>query len=577
MSARNQAVRRWTGGTFVLAMVAAVLLAVAGVASGQSNGSAAQPPPSGSSTAKPFSFTGELGAFGELYSISGQERRRPPSTGRIFLRSTLTAWGSASASFNFMLSNEGSSARQNINQLDFNPRWRWGEAHLGDFSEELSPLTMSGINVRGGGVLLSPGKWRLALISGVTSRAVATDDAGRAYERSITGVKIGYGRSDGSSFDLNVLNARDRLNSIADVPPDTNETDSTLNDFEQNPLVVTPQENLVVSAATNLVFLQRKLKWRSEVGASAITRDRRSSELDHSGVPEFLTNLFTPRKSSGADFAYTSDMNLDLKKLSFSAGFHYIGPGYVSLGLASLISDKQEITAGTIWRFTGGQARLDGAVQRDNLINQKNYTTDRTRLNSAVSFRLHSNWNATVGATFIGMANNAPTDTTRLDYSSWILRTGQYFTFRRQLGVRSISLDYTYQQASDKNPLRNSSGTNSNSATLSALYGLSSSMEIFPAVGLISSRLGGGTRVLSQTYSVTARHSALQRRLSSSAALMVLVANVTTTLRPSLKSNYDLTDKFAVTAEFESTLVNGGAATSRFEEYAGRLILTRRF
>ena len=568
---------RWLHRFPVLAAAVAAIMIYVQSAAGQNVGTVAPPTQSEAQSSKALSFKGELGSFGELYGISGRDARRPSSTGRIFLHSTITAWNSVSASFNLLLSNEGSSARQDINQLDFNPRWRWGQAHLGDFSEELSPLTMSGIRVRGGGLMLSPGKLRLTLISGMTTRSVASETGSRSYERSITGVKIGYGRTDGSSFDLNVVNARDRLNSIADVPVDTVTADTSVVDFEQNPVTVTPQENMVVSAATSLTFLQRKLKWRSEVAGSAITRDRRSAELDNSGDPQMLKNLFTPRKSSGADIAYTTDMNYDLRKLSFTAGYHYLGPGYVSLGLASLMSDKQEITAGSVFRFGRGQVRLDGAVQHDNLIHQKSFTTDRTRVNSLISYRLQSNWNATVGATFVGMANDSPSDTTRLDYSSWILRTGQYLTFRRQIGLRSFSADYTFQQASDKNPLRRSSGTNSHSATFTALCGISSSMELVPAIGLVTARVGGGNRLLTQTYSLSARHTAFQRRLSSSAAMMVSVADLTTTLRPSLRSNYEMGKNFTVAAEFESTFVRGGAESSRFNEVAGRLILTRRF
>jgi hypothetical protein len=58
---------------------------------------------------------------------------------------------------------------------------------------------------------------------------------------------------------------------------------------------------------------------------------------------------------------------------------------------------------------------------------------------------------------------------------------------------------------------------------------------------------------------------------------MISVAELTTTLRPSARSNYDLTNDFAVTLELESTLLRGGAKESRFSEVAGRLILTRRF
>ncbi len=109
---------------------------------------------SSTGSSRAFVLKGELGTFGELYSMSGIEARRPKSTGRLYLRSTLTAWNSMSANFNVMLSTEGNSARQQINQLDFNPKWRWGQAHLGDFSESLDAADDGGrAGTRGRGVV----------------------------------------------------------------------------------------------------------------------------------------------------------------------------------------------------------------------------------------------------------------------------------------------------------------------------------------------------------------------------------------------------------------------------------------
>ncbi len=535
------------------------------------------PTTTASPTNKIVDFTGEVGMFGELYNISGIPARRPSSTGRVYLRSTLTAWNSISTSINLMLSNEGSSARQDINQFDFNPRWKWGEAHAGDFFQDLSPLTLSGIKVRGGALLLAPGKWRLSLISGRTSRSVDASNGNRSYERSLTGARVGFGRIDGTSFDFIVVDARDRLSSLAVTPADTTTTDTLQSDFEQNPLSVTPQENIVASTVFNLVLMNRKVHWRNEVSGCGITRDRRSAELDNSDVPSFLTDLFTPRKSSSADFAYTTDLRAEIKRLTLTGGFHYTGPGYVSLGLASLISDKQEITSGASLRLRKGVVRLDGAFQHDNLIHQKSYTTNRLRFSSLLSYRLRSNWNATIAAIYTGMSNDAPSDTTRLDYGSWILRTGHNYMFNRRQGFRSISLDLLYQHAADGNPLRKSSATESESGTLSTNYGISSSLEIAPSIGLISSQVGEAGRILTQNYMLTARHTAFREKLSSSATLAVIVGDVTTTLRPQLRSAYLFDHDLTLTVEAEATSLKGGPESGRFDEVAGRLILSRRF
>lgn len=574
-------VRRIPAWLHVLLVTGAMCLFVSLDVASQDDAPASDQPPSAPSSS-PIQLSGEAGAFGEVYDISGAEKRRPSSTGRLYLRSTLSAWGSVSASLNLMLSTEGSSSRQDINRMDFNPRWRWGSAHLGDFVEELTPLTLSGVRIRGGAVMFSPSTWRLSLISGLTTRAVSSQSGSRAYERSITGVRVGFGKNDGTSVDLFVLNARDRLSSLANLPedtlvPDTSAIDTTGPDLEQNPVTVTPQENLVVSMASRLALFDRKITWRNEVGASAITRDRRSAELDNSDVPDFLQNLFTPRKSSGADFAYSSDLSLTLKRLAVNTGFHYVGPGYVSLGVSSLMSDKREITAGVSYRFQGGMVRLDGSLQQDNLIDQKSFTTDRTRLNSLVSYRLLPNWNATVGATFMQMENDSQSDTTRLDYGNWIVRTSQQITFRRRQGLKGISLDLVYQNASDNNPLRKAASVDYMSGTLSTSLGISSSLEVVPSAGLITSRSGEGGRTFTQSYVVSARHVGFQRRLSTNAAFTVTVTEITTILRPNIRSSFGFAKNLTVSAEVEATSVKGGAVALRFDEIAGRLILSRRF
>lgn len=538
--------------------------------------------PAAVTTSDIFKIRGEIGTFGEAYNISGRERRRPSGTSRLYLRSTWTAWGSISGSLNLMLSNEGNAARQDINQFDFNPRWRWGSAHIGDFSEEFTPLTLSGVRVRGAAVMLAPAKWRFSLIGGRTSRAVSQTGRNRSYERTIAGGGIGIGHEGGTSIDLYIITARDDLSSLAElpidsIPPDTSLLDTATADFEQAPITVTPQENLVAAMKINLAFFQRKLTWRHEFGASAITRDRRSLELDDADVPEFLTNLFAPRKSSSADLAYTSDLALNLQRLSIRTGFHYVGPGYTSLGVTSLMPDRQEITAGLSYRLRRGLVRVDGALQRDNLIDQKRFTTDRLRLNSLVSYRLRPSWNLTAGITYIGMSNHALSDTTRIDYGSWIMRTGQQFMFRRQQGIRSIALDLLYQHAADQNPLRQSAAVDCKSATITAITGINSSLEMNTSVGLISSQAGASGRTLTQNYSLSLRHVALQRRLVSTAALSVAVGDINTSLRPRIRSGYDLGHSLTVAAEVEVTSVKGGAETAQFDEVAVRLTFVRRF
>ncbi len=531
--------------------------------------------PSGNSIIK---LNGELGTFGELYNMSGHEDNRPSSSGRIYLRSTLTFWDAISANFNLMLSSEGNSARQEINQFDFNPRWRWGEAHAGDFTTEYSPLTLSGIKIRGGAFQIQPGKFRFALVSGYTNRAVETETNSRSYERMVTGGKIGYGAQNGSSFELTLLTARDRIGSLATARQDsTVNTDSLSFDSVQNPSVVTPQENLVVAATTNLLLFNKRVSWKSEISGSAITRDRRSDELEVEEVPKTLAEIFTPRVSTGADYAYISDLSFSLKRVTLNAGYQYIGPGYVSLGVASLLADKRMLSAGMQVRHGKGILKLDGSMQSDNLIDQKLATTSRLRLSSLFSYRLTRGWNMNVGLIFAGMENDASKPAAKIDYRSWIARSSQTITFMRRQGLRGLSFDYTYQQAKDPTPGRQTSQLKSHSGSMGGSIGFGDKMEMTTQIGLMSTEAGGQSPNTTQTYGIGLRRLAMKQRLTVSTNLTVMVQSVNTSIRTALKSSYQLTQSLQMNGEIEATNMRGGAKSSQYDEIAARLLLSRRF
>ena len=159
-------------------------------------------------------ISGELGAYGELYSISGQEKRRPSSTGRIFFRPVLNLFGLLQIPFDFLISTEGSSARQSINQFGLNPKWGWGSAHIGDFNEDYSQLILNGIKIRGGGVNLTPGIFRLSAATGFTQRSVPGGAQDGSFKRFLFAAKLGIGKENNSFFDLIFLKAKDDINSL---------------------------------------------------------------------------------------------------------------------------------------------------------------------------------------------------------------------------------------------------------------------------------------------------------------------------------------------------------------------------
>lgn len=246
----------------------------------------------------PARLSGELGFYGELYSVDGREKRRPSSTARVFLRPTLTLLGTFRTSVDIIYSTEGSSARQSINQFALHPRWSWGQLHLGDFSHKFSEYTLNNITIRGAGVEINPGLFRFQAVGGQSKRKVESGLNESVYSQYAYGFKIGVGKEDGSFFDVNVLKVKDDKNSL---PLEIFEVDSLNTDSttaEAGPQTgVTPEENLVLGVNSTFKLLNRRLVFRGEFAGSAFTRNQYSSSDASSDVPSAIKDIFTPRVS----------------------------------------------------------------------------------------------------------------------------------------------------------------------------------------------------------------------------------------------------------------------------------------
>ena len=162
----------------------------------------------------PVTISGEIGAYGELYNISNSPNRRPNSTGRLFLRPTLDVQEIFQIPFEILVSTEGSSARQSMNQFGLNPKWDWGSAHIGDFNEDYSKFTLNGIKIRGGGLTINPGIFNFSTSVGYTNRAVSGGAQNGAFERFLLAAKIGIGKQEETNFNFILLKAKDKVSSI---------------------------------------------------------------------------------------------------------------------------------------------------------------------------------------------------------------------------------------------------------------------------------------------------------------------------------------------------------------------------
>ncbi len=484
-------------------------------------------------------LSGDFGVYGELYSISGREKRRPSSTERMFFNPTVSFYNALQLDFKFVFSSEGNSSRQDINQLDINPKWSWGEIHAGDFSLSYSPFTVSGIKIRGGSFDINPGKFRLASFGGISQREVITFNKQQSFKREIYGGLIGLGKSNKSHIQLTVLKAEDIFNTVENIIIDTSGfSDSLLADSTSIP-EVTPKENVVTSLKTRLDIYKGKFVLNTEVSGSAYTRDLEATDLNPDEVPSGVNDIFTLKTSSSFDFAYKSDLKLKFKNMTITGKYKFIGPGYVSLGVASLQNDVKLIGTGFSFRQKKFMLRGNVDLQKDNLINQKIYTTNRNRYSFSINYRISRKWNMNNSLNLSTMKNDAVSDALLLDYTSMVLRTGNRLSLSKGI-ARSLSFDYTYQNSKDSNPLRTSSKLNSHSGSIGIQLTLSKNINISPMLKILLNKQGFSEQKTIQTYSLSGRHYAKQKKLSTSLRLSYSKQDDSDNLRGSIRSRYSV-------------------------------------
>jgi hypothetical protein len=521
-----------------------------------------------------------------MNAVSGIDRRRPPATGRLYFRPTVSVYQKLTLSFDFMVSTENDAfrgaARQSLNQYAVHPKWGWGDAHIGDFSESYSPLTFNGVRVRGAGFNVWRGPLRFSSFGGRSQRAVPGGATTGRFERNIFGGRIGVGNPQHASLDVIFLRAQDNASSL-ELPEDTIPFIDQLPDMAfvedtlsigvvANPYAVTPHENVVVGLTGNLRLFEDKLSIRGELTGSGHTRDTRSEEIESeevlSEIPGVVRSLITPRVSTTADYAYTLEAQTRLDPVTTRVTIRNIGPGFVSMGVASVMSDQRSIQVNTSVRLRRWNIKFDGTRQRDNLIGQKTFTTNRIRVGTAIAFRASRNWNTSLQINYASLGNDASSGEQWIAYGTWLVGSNQTLTLSRRGLFRSASVGYTYRVSGDENPLRVQSESESHTVNARTLVGLTDNINLTPTLGVVRLRFGEAGWLTRQTYSLAAQLRAARGKWTTSLTLGRAQVNQTNSLQAMLTSQFQLNRSETLTlvarASDHDNLLEAGEDFSEF-------------
>ncbi|NOX65473.1 MAG: hypothetical protein GXO85_06660 [Chlorobi bacterium] len=515
-----------------------------------------------------FKVSGQIGLYGELYSISGKDNRRPPATGRLFFRPTLTILDNFSINFDFLLSTEGSYARQQINRISIHPEWSWGKAHIGDFSRQFSRFTLNGETITGGGIELFPGAFRFEVVGGRTRRK--TDNGvNSTYARYLGGMKIGLMNRQGFNFNISVIKAKDDIASIPRGNPD----DSTNIRYS-----TTPKEDLVIGLDTKF-NISKYFTFNGEVAASALTRDLNSTLIESEYIPKFATDIYKIRTSTNADYAYQTGVKFNSN--IFNAGVDYlvINPGYQSLGLTTNINDLKSLSTNANLRLLGRKLTLGGnyKIQNNNLLSQKEFTL--TRRNFGVSARYQPIRTISLGfnATRYIMENDAEEEERIENIVSSYAVNGmwQLKLFRM---THSLSASYSHQKSEDMNILRSNYSTISDNINFGISTMVSDSWTVAPRLTLNTFNLTNRFNQKTQTYSLMVMNRMRKVKLNNSLTFTYMNSSYIRSMIVVLQSGYSITKADIVKLNLRSSFYFAKVEqTSDFSEYRATLNYYHRF
>ncbi|MEM9857957.1 MAG: hypothetical protein AAF843_11395 [Bacteroidota bacterium] len=271
-------------------------------------------------------------------------------------------------SFTFANANFSATGPTNFQRMGLSPYYKWIKLHAGYRNLSFSPYTLNNHVFLGGGVELTPGKWRISAMYGRFNEAIEEDSTRQtlppSYRRTGYAIKVGYGTNE-SFVEMSVLKAKDDARSIAE-PVNAD---------------ISPSENLAIGLSTRQTFF-KKLVWEFHAGASAYTEDISAGEIESEEVdiPDFFTNLFEPRVSSRVNFAGHTSLTYRARKYSIKAEYMRVDPEYETMGSYFFNNDLERYTLTPSFSLLQGKINVNASLglQRDNLLNNKAATTNRT-------------------------------------------------------------------------------------------------------------------------------------------------------------------------------------------------------
>lgn len=382
--------------------------------------------------AKPFQISGSLGGNLSYYTVDGIPKRRQPWGYSLFGSVNMKIYN-FSIPLSIAVSQQGTSFSQPFSRFGASPEYKWIKLHLGYRNLNYSEFTLNGISFLGGGLELTPGKFRFSAMAGRLKKAIEIPEnlfERRQYKRMGYGVKVGYGSN--SSINLSLFHASDDLNSLS-LPDSLSR-------------IIPAQASTSIGIDGNLATENKKWIFDYDLGASIFTRDLRAQEFSDTESPGLsLLDQFNNNISSNAALAGKTGIRYNGKLFNAGIKYRYVQAGYRTLGANYLLSDLEMITLNAGTQFFENKLAVSGSygIQNNDLSNRRFAETGRNIGSANVSFRPNNQWNFNVNFSNFSIYQTLLIDTLFAD-SVLVDQTNYQVNFTGSYIVVSPKYTHTY-------------------------------------------------------------------------------------------------------------------------------------
>jgi hypothetical protein len=315
---------------------------------------------------KPFKINGGVSLGAVYYAGNDMNVSKQPFTWFLNGNVNLSFFGLINAPFSINLTNLGTKmAYPSLpNRLSLHPSYKWATAHIGDVAMTFSPYTLSGHQFTGGGVELTPTKFKIGLMGGRLMKEVKSTANNPALMPNYA--RFGYGAQfqyDDSKFSVGMtfFTGKDKKNNAMSLQLDS--------------MGITPQQNVALS--WNFVLnVVKNLNLKAEYGISFLTNDIRAQRNENA---DFFKKLFAGNSSTNIYNAINLQLNYTFLKNTLGLAYERIDPEYKTLGAYYFNNDYENITMNYSRPFFKDKANIAirFGIQRDDLNNMKEEKSNR--------------------------------------------------------------------------------------------------------------------------------------------------------------------------------------------------------